>query len=208
MKKNIFFVVGVIAGLLVFVSGGNISAHVVVQPSQVVAAERTTFAVSVPNEHDTPVVAVRLIIPEGLSSVRPFVKPGWNVEVIKSGDDEDAPATEIIWTSTGGEVPVDLKDEFLFSAKAPSDPGELQWKAYETYADGMVVSWDQVPSETEGNKPYSVTRVLAEPEAATMIVNAERAAKNAKTTANRALFLGSAGVIIGIIGVAAATRKK
>lgn len=206
-KRNVSFA-GILLGILSLVFSATASAHVVVSPKQVLTSERTTFAVSVPNEHDTPVVAVRLIIPEGLSSVRPFAKTGWNIEVQKTGSGENVSATEILWTSADATVPVDLKDEFLFSAKAPAENTELIWKAYETYESGLVVGWEQEPSEDSDNKPYSVTRVVSETDTSTSLANTESAAKDAKTTANRSLYIGIAGVILGLIGIALATRKK
>lgn len=210
MKKS----VGLLSFVAVFMSvfaysfGATVAAHVTVSPKQVLVSERATFAVSVPNEHDTPVVAVRLVIPKGLTSVRPFAKSGWDVEVVKTGEGEDVSATEIKWTSAGSTVPVDLKDDFLFGAKAPSDASELQWMAYETYQDGTVVGWDQAPSEEEGNKPYSVTKILTETDTAASVARAETAASEARTTANRALIAGIAGIMLGITGTGLAIRKK
>ena len=200
--------VGLIVSVMALVFSATASAHVVVNPKQVLTAERATFAVSVPNEHDTPVVAVRLIIPEGLTSVRPYAKQGWNIEVAKTGEGENVTATEIKWISAGANVPVDLKDDFLFGAKAPENATELKWKAYETYADGTVVAWEQEPSEAEENKPYSVTKVVSETAQDTAIKNADQAAADAKIAANRSLYVGIAGVVLGLAGVFLATRKK
>lgn len=199
---------GALVSALVLLFTATASAHVVVSPKQVLTSERATFAVSVPNEHDTQVVGVRLIIPEGLTSVRPFAKAGWNVEVVKTGEGEDISATEIKWTSDGGTVPVNLKDDFLFGAKAPESSTELKWKAYETYENGLVVAWEQEPSEEEGSKPYSVTKVVSETDTAASLTKVEAAASDAKTAANRALYAGIAGIVLGLVGVALATRKK
>lgn len=203
-----FSLVGVLVGVLVLFFASTASAHVTVSPKQVLTAERLTFAVSVPNEHDTPVVGVRLIVPEGLSSVRPYAKSGWDIEVTKTGEGENISATEIKWTSDGDNVPVNLKDDFLFGAKAPEGETELVWKAYETYADGTIVAWEQEPSEADGNKPYSVTKVVSEADATVSSVSAEAAAGDAKVAADRALYAGIAGIVLGLIGVALATRKK
>lgn len=210
MKKNVGLLsfVAVFVSVLAYTFSATVAAHVTVSPKQVLVSERATFAVSVPNEHDTPVVGVRLIIPDGLTSVRPFAKAGWDVEVVTTGEGEDVSATEIKWTSAGNTVPVDLKDDFLFGAKAPTDTTELQWKAYETYQDGNVVSWDQEPSEDEANKPYSVTKVLDETETAASMSKIESAASEAKTNANRALIAGMAGIVLGLIGIGLAVRKK
>lgn len=177
------------------------SAHVVVTPGEVKTGARTTFAVSVPNEHQTPVVEVRLVMPEGLEAVRPYAKPGWDVRVVKNGEGENAKITEIIWSS--GLVPVDLKDDFLFGAKAPANDTELQWKAYETYQDGLVVAWDQPPSDTEGSKPYSITKVatddVAEPSTATT---------SGSDTTTRTISIIALVVSIMSFGVVTATKKK
>lgn len=142
---------------LLFVSTSTAFAHVVVHPSTVNVAQRLNFVVGVPTEKDVPTTSVRLILPEALESVRPLVKPGWRIEIKKNSEGKP---TEIIWS--GGQIPSDMKDEFIVSAKAPSTEEELHWKAYQTYSDGSVVSWDLSPDveEKEGFGPYSITKVI------------------------------------------------
>jgi uncharacterized protein YcnI len=193
---------------LLFLSA-TVSAHVVVSPKEVLTAQRTTFALSVPNESDvSAVVGVRLVIPEGLSSVTPFAKAGWTIEMVKNGEGEEAVVSEINWTSAGSNVPVSLKDEFLFGAKAPVDTSELIWKAYETYSDGMVVAWDQEPSDAEDNMPYSVTKVVNETAQETAVNEANQSANDAQNAANQALYIAVAGLVVGFVAVFLATRKK
>lgn len=139
-------------------------AHVTVKPAQIGVGERTNFVVSVPTEEDVPTTQVRLVIPEGMKSVRPNVAPGWNIQVIKTGEGEAQRVSEVIWS--GGSIPADQRNEFVFSAQAPSNETELSWKAYQTYANGVVVAWDTDPktiSDTHDEnapKPYSVTKVV------------------------------------------------
>ncbi len=180
-------------------------AHVVVQPNQVGVAARQTFNVSVPNESETAeVVGVRLVIPEGLESARPNAKPGWTVNLKKEGIGEEAKVTEIIWTSAGGTVPVSLRDDFFFGAKAPAAEAELQWKAYETYSDGTIVAWDQAPKEgDEAVKPYSVTKVvndLGKDTSATVVSTNNN--DDAKDRANTALVLGGLGLLVALLSYA------
>lgn len=200
--------VALIISVMALTISSTASAHVVVSPKQVLTAERATFAVSVPNEHDTPVVVVRLQIPEGLTSVRPYAKQGWNIETLKSGEGENVKVTEIKWTSAGATVPVDQKDDFLFGAKAPEKTTELKWKAYETYENGLVVAWDQEPSEAEGSKPYSVTKIVSETAQDTATKKADQAAANANSIANRSMYVAISGVLLGLGGIFLATRKK
>ncbi len=146
-------------------------AHVVVKPNQTGVAAFQTFTIGVPNEKDMPTVALRLVIPDGLKSVSPNVKPGWKIDVKKAGSDDNAPVTEISWTN--GSIPAGQRDDFFFSAQVPSDETSVNWKAYQTYQDGAVVSWDQDPSslknmnddqkeklEKQGKGPYSQTKIV------------------------------------------------
>lgn len=136
------------------------SAHVVVGPAQAVAGERVTFSVSVPNEKDVPVTGLKVAIPAGFDDVTPTVHSGWTIEATLTDDKPVA----ITWS--GGEIPAGQRDDFTFRAQVPAKVKELQWKAYQTYADGTTVAWDQTPSDTETESetsgPYSVTAVSAE----------------------------------------------
>lgn len=195
-----------LAGVLTpFLVSSVAMAHVVVTPAEVTTATRVTFAVSVPNENDIPVVSVRLVIPAGLESVRPYAKAGWDVQVAKSGEGENVTATEITWT--GGSVPVDLKDDFLFGAKTPANDLELKWKAYETYADGTVVAWEQEPSETEDNKPYSTTQVVTNSSQQNIDLAQDNEVGKAANTGKTALLVGFFALVASLASVAMITRK-
>jgi uncharacterized protein YcnI len=133
-------------------------AHVVVTPAKAGIGERTTFNISVPNEKQVNVTGLRLAIPAGLDDVSPTVHPGWTITTTK---DDGGNVTEISWT--GGAIPAGQRDDFTFRAQTPADKTSLNWKAYQTYADGTIVAWDQKPggaeSESGNSGPYSVTRI-------------------------------------------------
>lgn len=146
-----------------------VSAHVVVKPASVNVSEFTTFAIGVPVEREQSTVGIRLVVPEGLVYVTPNVKQGWVVTTKKEGEGEASHVVEISWAN--GEIPQGQRDEFVFSAKVPSTESELHWKAYQTYKDGSVVSWDLNPkdpqpkdstgkSDFSKNGPYSITKVV------------------------------------------------
>lgn len=172
-KKILVTVLTVATGILF--SAGNVLAHVVVKPGEVGVGARTNFVVSVPTEEEVPTVSVRLIVPEGVKSVRPNAKSGWNIELKKEGEGDSERVTEIIWS--GGRIPAELRDEFIFSAQAPAQEGSINWKAYQTYADGDIVAWDTDPQavaeyaknnppkpgvehDHTAPKPFSVTKVI------------------------------------------------
>lgn len=124
------------------------SAHVVVRPDSAGIGSYQVFTVSVPSEKPLATIGLRLVLPAGLQNVTPNVKPGWQIKM--------SPA-EIDWT--GGTIPADQRDEFEFQAQVPATAATLAWKAYQTYADGSVVAWDETPGSTAAN-PYSVTTVI------------------------------------------------
>ncbi|HZS42794.1 MAG TPA: YcnI family protein [Candidatus Paceibacterota bacterium] len=138
------------------------SAHVVVKPNEVGIGSFQTFVMGVPAEKDLPTVGLKLLIPDGLTFVSPNVKPGWKINILKEGTGENAKITAIEWF--GGSIPAGERDDFYFSAKVPATSTALSWRAYQTYSDGSVVSWDHDPSENitdfSQSGPYSQTKVV------------------------------------------------
>jgi uncharacterized protein YcnI len=162
-KSLVLFAVPVIfSGSILFASVA--SAHVKVTPASVGVASYQTFTLSVPNEREGLTTGVRVEIPSGVTNVTPTIQTGWKLLAKKSGQGKDAPVTEIEWT--GGIIPAGQRDEFTFSAKVPGTPTSLHWKAYQTYNDGTVISWDAAPAAAEldndaaATGPYSITQVI------------------------------------------------
>ncbi len=214
--------------MLVTIMGLSLSAapalaHVVVRPSEVGVAQRTNFVVSVPTEEDTPTIGLRLLIPEGLQSVRPNVKPGWTIQLKKAGVGEDAKVTEIIWS--GGSIPAEQRDEFVFSAQAPAEETSLNWLAYQTYGSGEVVAWDKdaktveeyaknnphIEGEHDENapNPFSVTNVRNDLSAAPGPgASANTAAVEGSTQNNLPLILSVLALVGAGVSLWMQTRKK
>lgn len=149
------------------------SAHVIVTPNQVGVGASAMFNVSVPNEKQVAVTSVKLDIPPGVQDVQPDVLAGWAITTSGSGDT----VTAITWT---GNIPVGQRADFAFKAQASGSATKLDWKAYQTYADGTVVAWNQDPAtkgEAVNNNlgPYSTTKVVND------LVNASAPAKGSST---------------------------
>jgi uncharacterized protein YcnI len=159
--KNLFkFLAFLSISTTLLFSSVSTFAHVVVKPDIAKPASYQTFTVNVPNEKDIPTIKLRLVLPEGVDSVSVTNKIGWTANIVKEGEK----AKEIEWS--GGTIPKDFRDEFSFSAKTPAKEDEIAWKAYQTYQDGTVVSWDQMPHNDHGDEkkdstektfPYSKT---------------------------------------------------
>lgn len=173
------------------------SAHVVVTPATANVGDYVTFNISVPNEKSSDVTALRLDVPAGLGEVTPTVKAGWTITTTKNGGN----ITSISWA--GGTIPVGLRDDFTFRAQAPAKATELDWKAYQTYADGTVVHWDQKPAGSDDSTgdagPYSVTKVSND-------LTQAVAATSGSSGNTLALVVSLAALVIAVGGVL--FRKK
>jgi uncharacterized protein YcnI len=214
MRKS--FMIGACTALFLFAA--QASAHAVVSPNQANIGEFINFSLGVPSEKPVATVGIKLMLPDGLSYVTPFVKPGWKIEVkqkpeVKDGKpvmtDDGTQAqivSEIDWT--GGSIPADQKDQFMFSAQVPASATTLAWKVYQTYADGSVVSWDQDPNAAQlkdsmGNMdfskvgPYSATKIIND-----LVSNngpvTNPAAPQSATKTNLALGLSVAAVLLAL----------
>ncbi len=205
-------VLGVLLAVVTLTLSATASAHVVVKPAEVVTAGFQTFTIGVPNEKDISTTSVKLAVPEGLKYVQPTQKAGWQIDVEKDGTGEDATVKSITWS--GNEVKAGYRDDFTFSGQVPEQATDLQWKAYQTYSDGTVVAWDKTStgddheSEDKNSGPFSVTKVVATTATDASIKKAEQAAADAKSAANTALYVGIAGVVLGLVGIYFGTRKK
>jgi len=195
-------------------------AHVTVKPAQVGVAAYQTFTAGVPNEKDIPTTGLRIVIPEKMVSVMPNVKPGWTVstKTVKVGDTEKV--SEIIWS--GGSIPVGQRDEFSFSAKSPAEETSVQWKAYQTYSNGVIVAWDQSPEELkkaeEAKKgssgehkeeehavgPYSETKIVNDLTGTTSTV----ALPQSSSSDNVSQLMAGIALIASFTAVALGLKKK
>jgi uncharacterized protein YcnI len=161
-------------------------AHVVVTPNQATTGQRTLFTVSVPNERSSDVTKLKLLIPKGLQEVQPNVMAGWTISTEKTDND----VSSITWTGT---IPEGQRADFVFKAQVSAASGELDWKAYQTYSDNTLVSWDQAPTATETDNddattgPYSVTKVTA---------TADSSAQTSQNDDNNTLTLAALAVSI------------
>lgn len=207
-RTGIVTLIGVCASIVALIVSAGASAHIVVRPAEVLTAGFQTFTVGVPNEKSVPTNEVKLLIPAGLMYVSPTQKAGWQIETETEG--EDAAVTAIVWR--GGTVGVGLRDDFTFSAKVPGEATELQWKAYQTYADGTIVAWDQAQQDgahgASDSGPFSVTKVVAVSAQDEAVKKAEQAAAEARTVADRTVYIAGVGVLLGLVAIFLATRRK
>lgn len=199
-----------------FVSAVPAFAHVTVKPGEIGISQRANFVVSVPTEEDNPTVGVRLVIPEGVQSVRPNVKPGWNIQIVKTGEGDSERVSEIIWT--GGSIPTDQRDEFVFSAQAPAKESTIAWKAYQTYSDGNVVAWENDPKVVEeytnknpmpeGEDDHNTPRPYSETKVINDLTISPTPTETKSSNSNNALTLSIVAIALAAVSLGMQLMKK
>ncbi|MFJ8813342.1 YcnI family copper-binding membrane protein [Amycolatopsis thermoflava] len=182
-------------------------AHVSVSPDTAEPGERATVAFRVPNERDdATTVRLEVRFPEDkpLASVTPQTVPGWSVSVTTTelpqpvatehGTISEA-VTAIVWE--GGQIPVGTYQDFPVSIASPP-AGTLVMKTLQTYSDGQVVRWIDVPQAGQ-----------AEPEHPAPALSVAPPPAPESTSDTTARVLGGAGLAAGLVALGwAAVRRK
>jgi uncharacterized protein YcnI len=179
------------------------SAHVIVTPNTAGVGEELVFNVSCPNEQQTPIVKLTLDMPKGVSEVVPTEKDGWMITTTSNGSTSDPEVTSITWTGTTSTIPVGQREDFGFGAQVPGSATTLDWKAYQTYADGTIVHWDQTPNGKSDDSvgdagPYSVTKVTDD-------LTATPAVTTKSSSNTLPLVISVIALLVGVYGL---LRKK
>lgn len=225
------------AAVLFAVGATQVFAHAVVKPAEVGVGKYQTFTLGVPNEKTSPTNSIRLLVPDGLKSVTPNVKPGWKVEVKKqatgkkvTSDDgvetDELKAVEIVWT--GGNIPAGQRDDFIFSAQAPAEKTTLAWKVYQGAENGGVVSWDKDPEVVAAenkamaeqmkkdpgmdmshiqNGPYSQTKVTDDITTSTLPVSI-KGSSTAKVSSKMTLVALLLSIVAAVLSLASLRKAK
>jgi uncharacterized protein YcnI len=210
LKKSLAFLCLTI-GSLVFVNT-SVYAHVTVKPAEVGVGKYQNFVVSVPVEKENPTVSVKLLIPGGVESVMPNVKPGWKIDTKKIGQGEEAVVSEILWSA--GSIPPGQRDEFVFSAKTPATTTTLEWKAYQTYQDGTVVAWDKSSEELKDKKevenigPFSQTKIVDDIAQSTATPKSTQENLSSGSDSGILQMVAYASLAISLIALVISLKKK
>lgn len=210
------------AGALV-AAAGPAAAHVTVQPPEAAAGSYAKLTFRVPNESDDAgTVRLEVSFPEEpvFGSVRVKPRPGWSVEI----DKEELPepvevghgvVTEavrsITWTATEGvRIGPDEFDEFEVSVGPVPDVDRLAFPAVQTYDDGEEVIWDETvaPGEPDPDRPAPMLTIVdagssVDPATARVADESEAAPPPADGTDGTARALGTAGLIVAVLGLLA-----
>jgi uncharacterized protein YcnI len=150
-------------------AGGNLAAHVTVEPKEVPVKSFQEFRVRVPTEKDQPTTAVRLVFPNGFEVRRIRPTAGWKYELEK---DASGRISAVTWS--GGSIGRTEYEVFSFMAGSQSE-GTLTIQAYQTYGEHDVVAW----VDASGARPAPRIQVL--PAAASSEAAADHLSRSAVT---------------------------
>jgi uncharacterized protein YcnI len=199
-------------------------AHVTITPGSAPQGSTAELTFKVPNEESKAVtVELRVQVPTAHPIAQLLVKPvpGWTATVqtvtlpkpIVTDDGSFATAvSEVTWK--GGTIQPGQYQDFSVSADPlPSGVGQLVFKAVQTYSNGDVVRWIDLPQAGQPDPEHPAPVLTLTPAGggadATASARAARPAANAARsgtgsgTDTTALALGAAGLAAGLLGLAA-----
>ncbi|MDT7839794.1 YcnI family protein [Streptomyces justiciae] len=196
----------------VLAAAGIASAHVTVHPeSYAKGATDGILTFRVPNEEDTAsTTKVRVFLPTDHPVLGVLTDPhdGWTAKVtttklkkpVKTDDGSITDAvSEITWT--GGRITAGQYEDFdVAFGQLPDNTGQLTFKTLQTYSDGKTVRWieEAKQGDEEPENPAPVVRLTAD------AADTAASAKSPTSTDSTARGLGIAGLVVGVLGLAAA----
>ncbi|MEU5540222.1 YcnI family protein [Streptomyces sp. NPDC020362] len=206
------------AGLLA--AAGVASAHVTVHPeSYAKGATDGVLTFRVPNEEDSAsTTKVQVFLPTDHPVLGVLVHPqdGWTAKVtttklkkpVKTDDGTITEAASEI-TFTGGKIGAGQYEDFdVAFGQLPDDTDQLTFKTLQTYSDGKVARWIEEPSGgDEPENPAPMLKLTAGGETAAAAPSKTTSAdtsKAADASDSTARGLGIAGLVVGVLGLAAA----
>lgn len=131
-------------------------AHITAQPNEAVAGSYFETSLKVPHGCDgSSTVAIQVTIPTDVLSVKPQMKPGWQVDLQTRVIDPPlkgehgaviAKAVSAVeWR--GGPLPDSLYDSFGLVMKLPDTPGKTLWFPVVQTCENGRREWTGIPAE-------------------------------------------------------------
>jgi uncharacterized protein YcnI len=158
-----------IRSLLLGLAGALLStasfAHITLETRQAAAGSSYKAVVRVPHGCEgSATTSIRIKIPEGVVAVKPMPKLGWTIDLVKgkyAKTHESAESakvsegvTEISWS--GGKLPDDYYDEFVFRAVIATDveaDKPLYFPTVQQCEKG-IHRWIEIPGEGKSADDY------------------------------------------------------
>src|SRR3712207_2036824 len=155
--------VAALAALFACTLSGNAPAHVTLEPQEAPAGAIYEAVLRVGHGCEgSPTTIIRVRIPDGVIAVKPMPKPGWKLSttvepypqpVAYFEDMLTEGVREIAWT--GGKLPDDWYDEFVFRAKLPEgEVGSIIYFPVVQECETGVHRWIEIPEPGRSADDY------------------------------------------------------
>ena len=193
---------------------GPASAHVTVEPSVAIQGDDAVLTFQVPGEEDgSATTKVQLFVPTAnpIASLAVRAVPGWTVVVHKTHlaspvQSDDGPVSDVIsdvtWTAAAADAPIRSGwfEQFQISVGPLPKVGELDFKVLQTYADGDVVRWIDLPQPggAEPAHPAPVLHLTADAAAPNLAPAGGQQKGGATPLDVTATVLGGLGLLAGL----------
>ena len=188
-------------------------AHITVTPGSVTAGSAAVLTLHVPNEEakaDTVSVDVQIPTDHPIAQLLAKPVPGWTVTVkyitlakpLVTDDGTFSQAvSEVIW-SGGTITPGQFQDFSVSADPVPDGVSRLVFKAIQTYSNGDVVRWIDIPEpgQPSPDHPAAVLTVTSGP----AVAPATAASTNSTSgsgSSTLALAVGLGGLVAGLAGL-------
>ena len=208
--------VAAVAFAAVLLGAGIAAAHVETDPGQANKGDDAVVTFRVPNEEDnagTVKLEVTFPLDHPVPNASTTAIPGWTANVTmttlpksvhQNNSDVKTAVQTVTWTADPG---VQIKPgEFLrfpvLAEALPDNADKLTFKALQTYSNGDVVRWIDPPAADGAQEPEHPAPTLTLVSADAGTAPAQPAAAAVSTSDDTARWLGGAGVVIGILGLA------
>jgi periplasmic copper chaperone A len=214
LRRGAFVLAG--AGVAILALAGAASAHIGITPGSAPAGSAAELTFRVPNEEATAAtVEVQVKIPTDHPIAQLLVQPvpGWQVSVqtitlrkpVSTDDGTFSTAVSLV-TWSGGKIEPGQYQDFSVSADPlPTGVGQLAFKAIQTYSNGDVVRWIDVPqpgiSAPEHPAPF-LTLIPAGTSGGGGTATVTTGVQSDRGDGTAALALGAGGLATGLIGLA------
>lgn len=193
---------------------GPALAHVVITPSSAPAGSAAELTFRVPDEEDSAAtIELQVKIPASHPIAQLLIKPvpGWTATVttqtlaqpVTTGDGTfDSAVSEVTWT--GGRIlPGQFQDFSVSADPLPSGIRQLVFKAVQTYSNGSVVRWIDLPQPGEPAPEHPAPILTLTTGGSDSAAPSAATAAEADGDGPTAIALGAAGLATGVAGLIA-----
>jgi uncharacterized protein YcnI len=188
------------------------SAHVEVNADDAVRGDTSVLTFRVPGESDTGSLTTQFSVKlPSTASARTEAMPGWTARLDR--DAVKGTFTKVTWTAT---PTVGISSEqfalFRISVTLP-DADTVSFPATQTYADGMVVVWDQppLPGGGEPEHPAPMLTLTGGPAPTSTAPTAAPVAEKqqpAPSSDNTARALAGGALLLAALGIGVALARR